>query len=399
MAHIQDRWMIPGESGRKVKSDRYGQGKRWLVRWEEGGQRKAKAFDTKDAAELHISKIRVDQSQGTHVLTTRTTLAEYGDQWVRSQLHQRASSEEQMEIRWRVHIRPVLGHLLLSELSRPRVQAAVLEWKNGDEASGRKPLAPSTIAVTYGYLASMMKSAVLDRLIRESPCRDVRLPRAATERVVPLTTEQVHQIALDIGPRYRAMVLLGAATGMRSGELRGLTLDRLRPAGDVLRIRVDRQLISTEPRWGPPKTQKSDRTIAVGVQTARMLAAHIDQWQPHESGLIFTGRENGPLARTSMATAWARATAGMGLRDRSGWHELRHHHASLLIAAGLSVVAVADRLGHQDSTETLRTYAHLWADDESRALDAVERSLWQIGPVVNGTSEEPQSNRRAELLR
>lgn len=51
---------------------------------------------------------------------------------------------------------------------------------------------------------------------------------------------------------------------------------------------------------------------------------------------------------------------------------LRHHHASLLIGAGLSPRAVADRLGHKDVAETLNTYSHLWPSDQERALDAIE---------------------------
>jgi integrase len=62
----------------------------------------------------------------------------------------------------------------------------------------------------------------------------------------------------------------------------------------------------------------------------------------------------------------------MGLGQRSGWHDLRHHHASLLIAAGCSPRAVAERLGHADPSETLRTYSHLWPSDEARMLAAVE---------------------------
>jgi integrase len=58
-----------------------------------------------------------------------------------------------------------------------------------------------------------------------------------------------------------------------------------------------------------------------------------------------------------------------------GWHQLRHHHASLLIAAGLSPVAVAHRLGHKDATETLRTYGHLWADDDDRMVSASDGLL------------------------
>lgn len=386
--------MIPGPNGRRIKGPRHGIGKRWLVSWLEDGRRKAAAFTTKDAAELHLASITVNQDNGTHVATNKTTLAEYGDDWIRKQIHHRATTGEQLEIRWRVHIRPVLGHKQLGQITRADVQAAVLAWMDGDDKGGRRPLAASSIGVGYGYLSAILKSAVADRLIRETPCQKINLPRVDTERVVPLTVAQVQRIAENITPRYRMMVILGAATGMRSGELRGLTVDRLMFVGGRMRIRIDRQITTSAPLvWGPPKTAKSDRAIMVPESIATEMRRHMAQHPPHSTGLVFTGRTGGPMARTTARTAWHDATEGMDLRDRSGWHDLRHHHASLLIAGGLSVTAVADRLGHQDSTETLKTYAHLWEDDEERALSVIDSAL---SPLVSGgyeTSEQPHSNR------
>ena len=58
--------------------------------------------------------------------------------------------------------------------------------------------------------------------------------------------------------------------------------------------------------------------------------------------------------------------------QRSGWHDLRHFYASVLIRAGISVKEVSARLGHKDATTTLRTYAHLWPNDDDRTRQAVE---------------------------
>ena len=374
MAHVEDRWTVASDRldtrGRVIRehTDRYGIGKRWLANWTEAGQRKSQSFETKDAATAHIGTVTKAQREGRHIAAHRMTVAEFGDEWITTQIHQRASTRQQMEIRWRRHIRPELGPLLIAEVTPMHVQAAVLRWRDEGHAA-------ATIAVSYGYTAAIFKSAIRARLRLDTPCDGINLPRQTHERVIPLTTGQVLTIADRITPRYRSLVLLGAATGMRSGELRGLTVDRLR-WDDHLTVRIDRQLTDTAPTWGPPKTSKSDRAVSVDDTAAGMLAYHMLRWPPHESGLIFTGRENGPLARTSIATAWSTATRGMDLPDRSGLHQLRHFHASLLIAAGLSVTAVAERLGHQDSTETLKTYAHLWPNDEARSRDAIALGLW-----------------------
>ncbi len=241
-------------------------------------------------------------------------------------------------------------------------------------------LAPATVEVVYSYTSALFKAAVGERLIRESPCTRIRLPANPRGRITPLTVPQVHTTADRVRPQYRGMVLLGAATGLRPGELRGLTVDRLVFADGGLRVRVDRQLTSTTPGWGPPKTSSSVRTVTTDQETAVMLRRHIAEHPPHPSGLIFTGRTHQPLSRSVLSEVWHRATDGLGLPARTGWHELRHFHASMLIAGGLSVVAVSERLGHKDATETLQTYGHLWHDDDDRAAIAVTRGLWDRQP-------------------
>ena len=55
-----------------------------------------------------------------------------------------------------------------------------------------------------------------------------------------------------------------------------------------------------------------------------------------------------------------------------GFHQLRHSHASLLIAEGTDIVTIANRLGHADSATTLKVYAHPFQDRDAAAADAFE---------------------------
>jgi hypothetical protein len=59
------------------------------------------------------------------------------------------------------------------------------------------------------------------------------------------------------------------------------------------------------------------------------------------------------------------------------------------------VTAVADRLGHQGSTETLKTYPHLWEDDEERALSVIDSALSSLVSGGYENSEQPHSSRLA----
>jgi len=344
-----------------------------MATWTEEGHRRSQAFATKDAATARMAAVDVAQRAGTHILKSSVTVGEYGDQWLAARLHVRTRTAIVDEYRWRLHIRPTLGSIRLSEVTRSHVQALV--------AKLAETMAPGTVGVIYVELAGIFKAAADDRMIAQSPCRSISLPAVEHRRVIPLTAVQVHEIAAGFAPKNRAMVYLGAATGMRVGELRGLTVDRLvfTPDGS-LRVRIDRQLVAvigSTPTWGPPKTRSSDRTVTVDPETARMMRDHMIAWPPHATGLVFRASLGEPFSEGSAYHSWKQATRAVdGLRQKSGWHELRHFHASVLIAMGLSVVAVAARLGHRDGTETLKTYGHLWATDDDRSASAIGASLW-----------------------
>jgi integrase len=56
------------------------------------------------------------------------------------------------------------------------------------------------------------------------------------------------------------------------------------------------------------------------------------------------------------------------------WHDLRHHHASMLLSKGVSPALVAKRLGHDIKT-LMRTYAHVIRSDEDRVRSIVDGSV------------------------
>ena len=56
-------------------------------------------------------------------------------------------------------------------------------------------------------------------------------------------------------------------------------------------------------------------------------------------------------------------------------YDLRHTHASQLIADGWDIVSVSKRLGHSDTTTTLRYYAHLVPNNDSSRVESFENSF------------------------
>jgi integrase len=158
------------------------------------------------------------------------------------------------------HAYPVLGDRQLAEILPSDVQAWVKRLELG--TIERKALAPATIGVVHSIVAGVFKAAVRDRRIVANPCDCTKLPKTQARTVVPPTTEQVEALAEAMPPGLQAVVTFAAGTGVRQGEVFGLTVDRL----DMLRreVHLDRQLVGLEgpqPLFGPPKTSASVRTI------------------------------------------------------------------------------------------------------------------------------------------
>ncbi|MCS6774397.1 MAG: site-specific integrase, partial [Thermoflexales bacterium] len=128
-------------------------------------------------------------------------------------------------------------------------------------------------------------------------------------------------------------------------------------------------------RWvfNPPKTASGARTVllpqAMREALQRLLARRPDA-APED--FVFAGRRtDAPMGYTTAHTQLAAVCKRAGL-PRIRIHDLRHLHASLLLAEGVPVPEVAARLGHANPSVTLRLYAHAVRGQQA-SLAAMER--------------------------
>lgn len=342
----------------------------WRARYREvpGGPQVARHFTRKVDAQRWLDETTAGIVTGAYVApgAGRITLHEYAEAWRAKQVH-REGTAVQVEGLLRRHVYPVLGDKPLERILPSDVQGLVKRMS--------ATLSPATVTVAHRITGGIFKAAVADRRIASSPCVGIRLPKIEKRKVEPISTEQVRAL-IDLMPeRYKAMVVLAAGTGMRQGEVFGLTVDRV----DFLRrtLNVDRQLVGISgkaPYFGPPKTAASVRVIPLPQVVVDALAAHVAKYGTGPEGLLFTGRDGQMLRRSAFGTTWRRVTKEAGLRAFT-FHGQRHYYASLLIRHGESVKTVQARLGHASAVETLDTYSHLWPDSDDRTREAVDLVL------------------------
>lgn len=347
-------------------------GDRWQARYrDESGKEHARLFTRKVDAQRWLDTVTASVIAGRYVDPSAGKLAfgTYAEQWRVAQVQHSPGTAELVESHLRKHIAPTFGSRALSSIRRSDVQAWVTERSTA--------LAPSTIRLVYSYLATIFRSAVEDRLLADTPCRRIALPRVEKARVEPLSTDAVEAVIDAIDERWRAALILAAGTGMRQGEVLGLTLPRL----DFLRrtVRVEEQMRTPTrgtPHLAPPKTEASRRTIPLPTVVLTAMSEHLRAWPAEPAtGLVFPAPDGGGMKRQRFIERWSRAVRAAGLPAGTDFHELRHYYASLLIAHGESVKVVQVRLGHKSALETLDTYGHLWPDSEDSTRTAVDLVL------------------------
>lgn len=341
---------------------------RWRARYRDpSGRERAKHFDRKVDAQAWLATVTADMLRGTYVDPSagRRLFGDYAEQWRAAQVH-RPTTAAQVDSHLRNHVLPYFGSRPLGAVRRSDVQGWVKQLS--------ERLSPATVEVVYRYVAAIFRAAVDDRLIPSSPCSKIPLPRREQRRVEPLSTEAVQALVAATPERYRALIVTAAGTGLRQGELFGLTV----PHVDFLRrtLRVEQQLVLLPgggPFLAPPKTAASRRTVPLPQVVVDALAGHLAAFPANADGFVFTSPTGEPIRRTAFsASPWRPAAAAAGLPPGTGMHALRHYYASLLIRHGESVKTVQARLGHSSAAETLNTYAHLWPDSDDRTRDAVD---------------------------
>ena len=351
----------------------------WVARWRDpDGRQRKRSFPRRTDAERFMATVRADVLRGTYIdHSDRTTVAEYARQWAAARPHRPTTARRVSSI--------VETHIAGTALGARRLGAVLPSEVQAWATDRSKVLAPSTLRNLVSLLRSIYTSAVLDRMVASSPAVRVTLPRHVRERVVPLTVEQVRALADAMPARNRPMVLTQAGLGLRIGELLALRVVDV----DFLRrtVRVETQLAPGSKVRSDPKTPRSKRTLPLPGMVAEALAAHVATYPPAADGTLFTTKTGAPYDHSYYGTViFGRAVRDAALPEGTSSHALRHHFASVLLAAGESVVAVAERLGHDNAALVLSTYGHLVPGSEERTRRAVDEA-WCAPVVPRGGAE------------
>ena len=244
---------------------------------------------------------------------------------------------------------PAFGNRKLDEIS----SVAVARWH-----SGICPDAPSQRAHVYGLGHAVMAQAVLDELIDKNPFTVKRALKVVRASHTELPTNVELSLIIESMPaRYRLAVLLAAACGLRSGEVRALQRqDFDTDTEGNMTVHINRGVTQVNRERGgivvgTPKSAESVRTVGIPPWLVTGVNEHLEQFTgARYDSYVFTSEANPniPLSQTTLGKHWraARDTAGT---PKLRFHDLRHYAATIAVAvAGASEDEARRMLGQSD---------------------------------------------------
>jgi integrase len=326
-------------------------------------------FATEREAEQYLAVVETDLLRGSWLdpAAGGIRLDVYAPRWIAERpVELQPRTLEIYDGLLRNHIYPAFGGTTLCDVS----SAAVRSWHASLRADG---VGQVTVAKAYRLLKAIMATAVDDELVARNPCR---LRNAGVERTPerkPPSLTEVEAIAAAIEPRYRLLVLLGAWSGLRWGELAGLSRQRIDRMHGVVHVVESMIQLSGGKRFiGPPKSTAGRRTVAVPPHLWPEIEAHLAAYVgPDPTAHVFTKASGVSLDRNNFHTMWRRATRAAGVPDYH-FHDLRHLAATLAAVSGATTRELMHRMGHSSSRAAL-IYQHATEDRDLVIAEAMSK--------------------------
>lgn len=338
-------------------------------------------FRTKTAADRYLAAVETDVSRGTWFdpRAGQETLRAYADRWLEARrVKGRPLAPRTQELyRWQLdrHILPALGDVELRRLD------AVLVRSWHATLSGPEGPGAITAAKCYRLLRAICNTAVVDGELARNPCAIPGAGDEASSQRPAVSVPQVFALADEVGPRWRALVLLAAFCGLRFGELAALTPERLDLLhGTVTVTESASELAGGVCHIGRPKSEAGRRTVAIPEVIIADLKDHLARFAGRR--LVFVGPKGGRLRNANFGrSVWRPAVLAVGLHGLH-FHDLRGCAATLAAITGATTAELMHRLGHATPDVALR-YQRATADRDvaiAKALSELVTSA-SVAPV------------------
>ncbi len=236
-----------------------------------------------------------------------------------------------------------------------------------------KGLSASRIRQAYRVLSQIMRAAVDNDMIPQTPCRGVKLPRMPQTEPHILTPLEASRLVRSAAEPHDHLIALLAYAGLRVGEAFALRRSDIDVSGGF--VLVDENLAEANGTlvFDTPKSHQK-RLLRVGPSLAKRLGRHLETLPGGDDALLFTTPGGKPMRYNQWRKAYFDpAVSAAGLTDLTP-HDLRASHGTW-VADRYGVMTAAHRLGHSNASVTTRHYARPVAGRDDQVAEAADSWL------------------------
>jgi integrase len=258
------------------------------------------------------------------------------------------------------------------------------EWarllKNGGHTRYKieRPLSKKTVRNIAGVLSSAFSRAIKWGLLTTNPVTNSEPPKPKKRKGIALSPMQ-QSLLLEAATNpwcLKMFLQVSAATGARRGEVLALRWSDLKEG----RATITRSLTQTRlggVEFKEPKTDDSVRVVSLPASVLAALEAHRkrqDEFRQRfgpqyraDLDLVLANPDGTPLKPDSISSSVSALCRRLKLPKGVSLHTLRHSHGSHLLAAGVQLIDISERLGHSSVRVTADVYSHAirGRDDEA----------------------------------
>ena len=253
---------------------------------------------------------------------------------------------------------PYFGNMNLSDIQLYDIQKFVNSLSS--------TLSSETIRKYKNCLSCIFNYAVRWNFLKFNPCNGVIIPKGLDTSVKPvfLTKDEVEQLLLYLNTedlKHQIIVRLALQCGLRRSEILGLTWNAIDFKNNTISIyQATTTIRGVGTVISDTKNQSSNRTIYVKDEIIELLKK-----LPKETELIFNGISNNAVSK------WFKRFIEKNNLKHMRFHDLRHTHATLLIANGIDMKTVSSRLGHSNISTTMNIYTHVLSENDKKASEVI----------------------------
>lgn len=339
---------------------------------------------TKRQAETECARLVAELNGGNYVEPAKTTVRDYFIRWLK---HEKANVSPKTHQRYEElllkNVAPVLGSITLNKLTAARIDGAWGHLLESGRRNGKGGLSPRTVHHCRRVMLTAMDQAVKWDLLKRNPVALTRPPKVEKQQMEAFDAPQT-AIMLDDLRESRVFIpaLLAALCGLRRGEILALRWRDIDMSAATIAVRQSAEQVGTVVRYKETKSGKS-RVVALSSSVVEELKRHrLAQAEeqlklgirPDDNSFVVAQVDGSPLKPVSLTHEWTRLLAKTCL-PKIRFHDLRHSHATQLLAAGVHPKIASERLGHSTIGITLDLYSHVMPGMQANAAEQVDAAI------------------------